>query len=201
MENELQEPAVVYQKRVITPDEYLNMVDPDGIRYEYWEGELFAMAGTTTRHNEITGNLYNSFRQKAKKRGCKVFFTDVNVSLKQDNIYVLLDIIYTCNEEDKNSKRIIKSPVLIIEVTSESTELHDRKRKWNEYRRLKSLKYYLMVSQEKYNVEMYSRRNEQSLFSYQVFEGLESIISLDELGFIITLKEIYEEVDIEPITD
>ncbi len=190
------EPAVSLAKP-ISPQEYLDMIDPDGIRYEYWEGELFAMAGTTIRHNVITGNLYNGFRNKAKKNSCLALFTDINVSLKQDNIYVLPDIIYTCNEEDKKSPRIIKHPVLLIEVISESTELHDRKRKWNEYRRLKSLKYYLMVSQEKYQVEMYSRKNEQSIFSYQVFEGLESIISFDDLGFIVSLKEIYEDVVIE----
>jgi Uma2 family endonuclease len=193
MENELKEPALVYGNRLSSED-YLNLVNPNGTRYEYWEGELIEMAGTTIRHNIITGNLYNSLRANAKKNECKVFFIDVNVSLKQDHIYVLPDIVYTCNEEDKNSPRIIKNPVILMEVISESTELHDRKRKWNEYRRLKSLRYYLMVSQENYLVEMYSWKNERSLFSYQVFEGLDCIISFEDLGFNLSMKEIYDDV-------
>ena len=86
-EEVLQEPAVAYDK-LITPEDYLQMLWRNGTRYEYWEGELFALADTTIIHNEITGNVYAILRAFLEGKKCKVLFTDVNVSLKQDAIFV-----------------------------------------------------------------------------------------------------------------
>ncbi len=200
MENVLQEPAVAYDK-LITPEGYLQMLWQDGTRYEYWEGELFAMAGTTITHNEITGNIYTLLRAFLIGKKCKVLFTDVNVSLKQETIFVLPDIIVTCNEDDLNANRIIRNPSILMEVLSDSTELHDRKRKWEQYRRIKSLRYYLLVSQDRYYVEMFHRPNEQTLFSFQSFEGVDGLIPFEDFGFSIPMKDVYEGITITEITE
>jgi Uma2 family endonuclease len=200
LENVVQEPAVAYDK-LITPEDYLQMLWQDGIRYEYWEGELFAMAGTTITHNVITGNIYALLRAFLNGKKCKVLFTDVNVSLKQETIFVLPDIIVTCNEDDLNANRIIRNPSILMEVLSDSTELHDRKRKWEQYRRIKSLRYYLLVSQDRYYVEMFHRPNEQTLFSFQSFEGLDALIPFEDFSFSIPMKDVYEGITITEITE
>jgi hypothetical protein len=43
-------------------------------------GELFAMAGASSSHNYIAGNIYNFFRNAFKNGNCKVYMSDMRVS-------------------------------------------------------------------------------------------------------------------------
>lgn len=61
MENIIQEPAIAYNRRY-TPEEYLAMEWENGVRYEYWEGELVAMSGGTKAHGLIADNTNAFFR-------------------------------------------------------------------------------------------------------------------------------------------
>jgi Uma2 family endonuclease len=199
LENVVQEPAPAYEK-LISPEDYLQMLWRDGTRYEYWEGELFAMAGNMLNHNLITTNLFSALKTKGNPK-CRTFILDVNVGLKDDNIFTLPDLVYTCNEDDINANRIIRNPSILMEVLSNSTELHDRKRKWEQNRRIKSLRYYLLVSQDRYFIEMFHRPNEQTLFSFQSFEGLDAIVPFDDFGFHIPMKDIYQGISITEVIE
>jgi Uma2 family endonuclease len=57
MENVLEEPAISYQIFCIKA-EYLDMEWENGIRYEYWDGTLVAMAGGRPRHAAKKGNIF-----------------------------------------------------------------------------------------------------------------------------------------------
>ena len=193
MENIIQEPAVSY-KNFYTPEEYLNLEWENGVRYEYWEGELVAMAGVTLRHNEITINLTTLLKPFGKTKGCKTYSTDAKLKCKDDKYYFLPDVAFTCHPNDFNAENFIQNPTIIVEVLSDSTELYDRTQKWEQYRKIKSLRHYLLVSQKKYEVEMYSRTHEHALFYYQSFNRPEQVISFSDLGFKMALKDIYEGI-------
>jgi Uma2 family endonuclease len=196
MENLINEPALAYPSHY-SLEEYLNMQWENGIKYEFWHGELVTMAGTTLNHNKIVGNLYSSIKSAAKGKGCGTFILDILLGIKKRNNYFLPDLVYTCNENDLDSERFIFNPTIIVEVLSDSTELYDRTKKWEQYRRIPSLRYYLLVSQKEFLVELYHRPNDHTLFSYQSFDPLDAIIPFTELGFDINLSDIYDEIDLE----
>lgn len=62
----------------ITFDEYLNMEDQGEIRHEFYDGEVFAMAGTTMNHNEIVNNVRTLLKDFFRPQGCRVFDLNVN---------------------------------------------------------------------------------------------------------------------------
>ena len=174
---------------------YLNMNWEDGVRYEYWKGELEAMAGTTLAHSEIAGNINGLFKKALLKKGCKSYQENVFFRIKKENILFFPDVIVSCNPDELTpDNRFLEHPSIIMEVFSDSTELYDRSQKWEQYRRIPSLRYFLLVSKKKFLIEMYYRPNAQSLFSFQAFEGEEAIISFPDFGFEITLADIYEGV-------
>jgi Uma2 family endonuclease len=76
MENLINEPVVAYPSHY-SLEEYLNMQWENGKKYEFWDGELVAMAGTTLNHNKIVGNLYSSIRNATKGKGCGTFILDI----------------------------------------------------------------------------------------------------------------------------
>ncbi len=119
-------------KKIYTFDEYLALEQAEGIRYEYWDGEVFAMAGTTKRHNTLVQNTSFVLRSFAKRNRCQVYTENVRQKLKTGNRYVYPDVIYTCDEADLADDLgiIVNSPSLLIEVVSGSTEktdVHDKR--------------------------------------------------------------------------
>ncbi len=196
MENILEEPAVAY-KTFCTEEEYLDMEWENGIRYEYWDGTLVAMSGGRPRHAEINGNILFALKSKLKGKGCKVYNSDVLLKLPIGIKYFLPDVVVTCNKDDIASQRFFHNPSIIVEVLSDSTELYDRTKKWEQYRRIKSLRYFLLVSQKEYLVDMYHRPNETSLFNFQSFRGLDEIISIEDMGISIKMSEIYDGITLE----
>jgi Uma2 family endonuclease len=191
MTYEINEPAVKYNY-FESIEAFFDYIEPIQAKYELWEGELVMMASTTQDHAEIRDNLHSFLKEKLKSKGCKSF---------QETIY-LSDIIVTCNPEDFSGKsRLISNPSIIVEILSESTELHDRGIKWAHYRTLPSLRYYIMVSQQKPMVEVYGRPHAQSLFYFESFEGMDATVDLREMDLKIPMQEIYNGIVFETITE
>jgi Uma2 family endonuclease len=193
MENLVKEPAVAYGNR-FTPEEYLEMEWKNGVRYEYWDGELVAMASPTLRHNKLALNIALSLKARGKKSGCETYVTEASFKIAGGKNYLLPDVIFTCHEEDLKAERFIQNPTILVEVLSDSNEDYDYHQKWKVYQKIRSLRDHLLVSQHEYRVEMYSRQNEHTLFCYQSFEGLDAVIPFNDLGFDISLAEIYEGI-------
>jgi Uma2 family endonuclease len=186
-------PATNTKKRY-TFEEYIMLEEQERIRYEYYEGEVFAMAGGTLNHSSISGNINNAFDTGFSEKGCRSFQADVKVQLRNGNSYVYPDVVLTCDAEDVNAEQFIKHPVLIVEVLSPATESHDRNIKWHQYRRIPSLRYFLFISQQLPFVELYSRTGPNALYQYQAFDQIEDVIELPELEFSLSLQQVYRNI-------
>jgi Uma2 family endonuclease len=155
------------------------------------------MAGGTRNHNRIGANVNNFLSNYFNPKGCETYFNDVKLELQVGNYYVYPDVLLTCDEDD-NDAYLVKKPSLIVEVLSKSTEAYDRSVKLAQYRKIKSLRYYLLVSQAKPMVEVYGRQNETSIFTYEVYESLEEIVQLPALDFVLPMNEIYKYIIFTP---
>lgn len=176
--------------------EYIAFEEQSEEKHDFYHGEIFAMAGGSKAHNNIVLNI-GSFIKGNKKTGCDIFIDGMKVQIEKEQFYVYPDIIYTCEESLNSNDLAVQKPSLILEVLSDSTALYDKEVKLKYYKRIKSLQYYLMVSQKEINVEIYSRTANERIWSYQTFESREDIIELQNLGFSLPLKEIYDGISFE----
>nr|MCU0374546.1 Uma2 family endonuclease [Chitinophagaceae bacterium] len=94
-------------------------------------------------------------------------------------------------------ERTVQNPVLVAEVLSKSNEMYDRTKKWDMYRQIRSLRYYLLISQESYRVELFWRQSNTAIYSYQFFSGIQSVIGFTEWGLELPLEVIYEDINLE----
>ncbi|WP_138991140.1 Uma2 family endonuclease [Larkinella sp. C7] len=182
------------EKKVYTFEEYEALEREEGIRYEFFDGEVFAMAGTTKRHNAIVQSFARILYPFARKSGCSIFTESIKQKLKTGERYVYPDVIYTCEPADlaDDSETVVQSPSLLIEVFSESSQRFDIQDKRLEYFKIPSLQYYLLVSQKHYGVELYERSAD--FWKYTIYDGLNAKIALEKLGVTMTLAEIYEGI-------
>ncbi len=179
----------------IDPDEYLTAEQSSDIRHEYVAGQLFAMAGAGETHNRISLNLAFHLRAAARGTPCGVFISDMKVKVEKHDAFYYPDVLLTCDRDDSASL-YKQSPCLIAEVLSPSTEIIDRREKLIAYRTLSSLRYYLLISQERRQAEVYSLDANGS-WRHQVFEQDGEIqIRCGDLDIAFSLADVYEDVEL-----
>jgi Uma2 family endonuclease len=181
----------------ITPQEYLTIERRSEIKSEYWNGELFAMAGATEAHNVIVWNAGAELRTQLKERPCKAYPNDMRVRIPRSPSYKYPDIAVVCGKaefEDEHCDTLL-NPVLIIEVLSSSTEAYDRGVKFEEYRTIASLQEYVLIRQDRPFIEQYRRQENTPFWLFSDAAGLEAVIELQSIGCTLSLAEVYEKVD------
>lgn len=178
----------------LTPQEYLEWEVQQPLRYEYLNGEVFAMAEGTLPHADIALNLASLLREPLRGR-CKVRNSDAKVGITDEGPFTYPDLSISWDERDRTARQFIRYPCVIIEVLSPSTEAYDRGGKFALYRRLSTLQEYVLVSSETKTVEIFRRDavGEWRFIPYS--EG--DTIELMSLGITLSLNAIYEDVVLE----
>ena len=144
---------------VFTYDDYLEWEKRQPQRHEYIRGEVFAMAGTSDRHNDISGNFYTLLRQHLHSTPCRVYIADVKVRVETADCCFYPDVQVTCAESDLADRYAKRSPIVVIEVLSESTATFDMGNKFAAYQQLDSLREYVLVDHEHIRVHIYRRQD------------------------------------------
>ncbi|OJJ18876.1 hypothetical protein BKI52_25235 [marine bacterium AO1-C] len=177
-------------------EEYLALEQQDGIRYEYYQGEVFAMAGGTKRHNRISKNLVTAL-DSSLGDDCESFIGYVKVEIFSQGYYVYPDVVVTCDPQDleDDQKAFIRNPSLIIEVLSKSTQNYGKEHKKDAYMRLPALEYYVLVSQEQCLVKLYERR--QDFWAYTFYDDANQSITFPKLNLTLKVGDIYKRVNFE----
>lgn len=184
----------------ISVEDYLANEERAIIKNEYVDGRLFAMTGTTLRHNIIAGNLMAILRahiKGSKSSNCRVYMADVKVHVKATNSFYYPDVMVTCGST-KDTSMFSEKPVLIVEVISRTTASIDRREKVTSYRQLESLKEYLIVHQRKKCVELHRRGvdGDWEVVEFKRADELE-LRSMPCGVLNVLVDSIYEDTDIQ----
>jgi len=180
----------------LTPEEYLARERQSETKSEYFNGEVFAMAGASVAHNQIVINLVLSLGGKLKDGPCRIFSSDMRVKVRQTRSYAYPDIVVICGPlrfEDRKQDTLL-NPTVIFEVLSSSTERYDRGGKFAHYRTLESLTDYVLISQIEAKVEHFARQPAEK-WLLSVYSGLDAIATLPSIGCELPLVEVYDKVE------
>jgi Uma2 family endonuclease len=182
-----------------TPAEYLALERDADCKHEYYDGYITAMAGGSPEHNRIAGNFFRKLGNQFEDRECEAFISDVRLLVSSTGLYTYPDVMAVCGEplfEKLEGVKSLLNPTMIVEVLSRTTEAYDRGDKFVKYRRIESLKDYVLVSQDTIWVERYTRRGDEWVLSD--FNGLGDTVELHSIGCAISLPEIYAKVRFGP---
>ncbi|AFZ57689.1 Uma2 family endonuclease [Anabaena cylindrica FACHB-243] len=187
--------AIPQQPPKMTIEEYLTWELNQDIRYEYINGEVFAMTGGTIPHNDIALNLYRPLYSHLRSRACRVNVSDVKVQVSPQSPYFYPDLIVSCDPQDLNALKFIQNPKLIVEVLSPGTSSKDRGEKFRYYLTIPSLQEYILIDSEKISVERYCRGEGRMWLYYPYTTG--DIITLSSIEFEFPIEMLYEGVGFE----
>lgn len=173
----------------LTPEAYFAWVEAQDEKYEYYDGEVFSMAGGSDRHARITVNATVAFVGALRQRGCAPFSSDMRIQLAESRRYVYPDFSAVCGEPEflDAGHLTLLNPTLVVEVLSPSTGDFDLGTKALWYRALPSLEALVLVAQDAPAVTVYTR--EVDRWEVADLSGLGA--SFDAVGERITLSDLY----------
>jgi Uma2 family endonuclease len=123
-------------------------------RWEFVEGLPRLMAPGSKPHTIIKGNVFAALRAALVDTSCHVFMEGVQILT--DEISAIPDAVVSCAPVDLSTP-IVAEPKIIVEVMSPTSEADDTQRKWFSYRKIPSLKHYLVLAQDQRVVLVHSR--------------------------------------------
>lgn len=185
---------VIISHKIFTVQEYIEFEETSPVRHEFYKGKLYAMAGGSFNHNRIKRRVTRSLEDIFEAQGCSVFDDGVKLQLIEDERYTYPDVFVTCEKLSTQEQYIVRSPQLIVEVLSESTAEYDRTDKFKAYQKIESFKYYILIDSRQIAVELFTRTEKKSIWTYQSFNDLNDIVYIPELGISISLTSIYNAI-------
>lgn len=173
-----------------SPQEYLDLERNSNVRHEYRRGLVYAMAGGSDDHDEISLNLIELMRQSLRDRDCSVRSGNVKVNYI-DDFYYYPDVFVTGDSRDRRDRYIKRYPKLIAEILSPSTATFDRGVKFADYQNIASFEEYILIDQEQIQVEC--RRRVNAVWETTMYRAGD-IVQLTSIGLEFAIAELYRGV-------
>lgn len=176
-----------------TYEDYLRLENESPVKHEFCDGEIFAMAGGTPEHGLLSAEVISMIRAQLPE-GCRVMTSDVRVRIEASDLTTYPDATVVCGPLQRSAKdeHAVVNPMLLVEVTSASTEDYDRGEKLSHYKQLPSLRTILIVSHKTRRVTVLERRSDgwAAPVEYRASETLACVeprlaISVDQLYAIL----------------
>lgn len=188
------EPAV---RTHLTLAEYNQLEEETSTRYEYHDGEVFAMAGGDPKHGAIAGNVLTLLNNALTDKACNVFNSDVKVHVASLNKSFYPDVSAVCGsiERSEEDTRALANPILLIEVLSESTAAYDRGKKFEAYSQLPSLREYVLVEQDRPVVQTFYRNSPDELWQMRWFQPQDTEVHLRSVDVRFELMDLYHKTE------
>lgn len=175
-------------------DDYFMVEEMSELKHEYWNGEIFAMAGASLAHNEIAANVLSGFRMRLLDTDCGAYGSDLRVQTPS-GLYTYPDISVICGRvlllPDRSDTAT--NPLILVEVLSEATEEYDRGEKFMLYKSIPTLRHYLLIAQTEILVDHFERV-EQDEWQCHSLRDRGEIIQIPEPPLGISLSDIYRRV-------
>jgi Uma2 family endonuclease len=176
----------------MTYAEYLAAEVASEVRHEFLNGEVWAMAGGTPRHGALAAAMTGELHAALRGGPCRGYSSDVRVRIPETGLSTYPDLSVVCGELETapDDKDAITNPIVLVEVLSDSTEAYDRGAKWAHYRRIRSLREYVLVSQGEPRVEVFRRIEETGRWELLEARPGETI-ELASLGVHLDVAALY----------
>jgi len=156
--------AQAVSQRTYSYAEYLAIEASTELKHEWLAGRVYSMSGGSPEHSAIAANLIRILGNQLLDKPCRVYTSDLRVRVTATGLATHPDVAVVCGplERDQEDPNAAVNPVVVVEVLSPSTESYDREEKFSHFRRVSSLRAYILVSQQERRIEVFARNDDLS---------------------------------------
>jgi Uma2 family endonuclease len=171
--------------------DYLAYEDGSNVKHEFFDGEIYAMAGGTPEHAALAAAVTTMIGAQLGEGPCRVFSSDLKIRVLATGLVSYPDVTVVCGavQHDPESRMVVVNPTVIVEVLSDGTEEWDRGKKLEHYKRIPSLRDFVLVSHRKPELELWRREGGDS-WSHQTI-GAGGTVEIQSIGGSLRVDDIY----------
>jgi len=187
----------------ISEVEYRGLEEESDVKHEYFEGQMYAMQLPSLRHMDVAMNIFASLHEALRGTVFKARMSQQRLKVEVDGLITYPDVVVLCGPGtyDPDSPDTLIDAVAIVEVVSTATATYDSGWKFNSYRQLLSLRHFLLVNQDKAEVEHRFKDAASGEWSSRIFAGTTGTVDLSAIGCQSAVSVIYEGVEFEEAAD
>lgn len=149
----------------------------------------------------ICSNIVREVGNRLKGTPCAIYESNLRLKVETTGLRTYPDAAVYCGplarDPENAGSETVTNPTVLFEVLSTSTEAYDRGFKSQNYRKIESLRAYLLVSQDAPNIEVYERQADGTWVLREA-KGLESTIPVPGITIQLPLSEVYDRVEFLP---
>lgn len=170
--------------------EYLELEEMSGVRHEFYDGEIYGMAGGTPEHAAMAAAITTRLGIQLQDSPCRVYSSDLRLRVVATGLATYPDVTVICgpSERDPESPSHVTNPKLVVEVLSPGTEEYDRGEKLEHYRQIPSLETVVLVDYRRPQVDLWRREGPEWLSSSA---GPGDEVEISSIGCSLSVDEIY----------
>lgn len=175
----------------LTYADYLALAESSDELLEYHDGVVVAMVAPSAAHARIVGQL-TRLLDRPGTPSCAAIPAGLKIHVEATNRTLIPDVTVVCGpiEYSTVDAQAVVNPVVVCEVLSPSTENYDQGAKLHQYRRLSSLREYVVVAQDRRFVSICRRVGD--LWSFDDVEA-SGAVKLESLGLEFELGRLYTD--------
>jgi Uma2 family endonuclease len=179
-------------ERRYSVDDYFSLEEGSTVRHEFLNGEIFAMAGGTLAHNQITANIIGGLGAALKGRPCRALGSDMRL-LTPGGLLTYPDVMVICGSVELAHGRrdVVTNPIVLVEVLSDATRAYDLGEKFELYKAIPTLRAYLAVEQRAIGIQYF--RREGSSWGVTNIDAGDQVVSLPSIDVRLPVADVYDK--------
>ncbi len=186
-------------ERTYSLNDYFMTERMSDIKHEYYDGAIYAMAGGSPRHSRISRTILILLERELSSSSCEPFGSDLRI-YTPSGLYTYPDVSVVCGpleftDEPRAPSETVTNAIALVEVLSSATRNYDRRAKFELYRAIPTLSYYILIEQTEMKVEL--RTRQENGWDSLVITAPDDVLELPALSFRCTLRDIYERVEFD----
>ncbi len=172
--------------------DYVALEDSSPTKHEYFQGEIYAMAGGSEEHSALAAEVLRALGNALGDRPCRAHTPDLRIYVEATGMATFPDGCVVCGKLEQHApspRATALNPTVLVEVTSDSSEEYDTTTKLESYRTIPSLRDYLLVSHRERRITLHSRTSDGGWETRVAIAG--GRLTLSSLGAELVVDEIY----------
>jgi len=175
-------------------EEYCQIEAASSVRHEFWDGQVWAMAGGSREHAALAANVVALLATALRGGRCQVHTSDLRIRVPATGLTTYPDVSVICGRAELDPEdrlgHTVTNPILLVEVLSPSTEQYDRSEKLPQYQRIESLRTVVLIGHSEQVIEVWQRPNggEWILSTHRT-----GLVELPSIAATLPVSEVYRD--------
>lgn len=190
----------IQEHRLYTEAEYLEMERRSLDKHCFINGKIILMAGASPSHLIISANIFGElFMLFYNNSNLHILPSDTKIYIPDLHIYHYPDALVVSGKPEFSSEEsgAILNPVMIVEVLSDSTGRYDRLKKFTNYQAIPGFKEYVLIHQDRPQIDIFLRQDDPNLWRTSEFSGLDQDAYFQSIGASLSLSKIYRNISFD----